>query len=403
MAFCRLVFPLLVVSVISCYASNVPLYIWGDKINDPVRANPLETVTPDQLLNVLHKELAEDQRVVVFYEETLSVEDFSRKNSLGETSFPYLSSKVGDAIYLSSVENPVGVLNALSDESTTIKLTENGLSEEIPAADASTGKYVFVALNDAVEDESRTNLLQRHDAFMQETISKLQENGDDVLAVYTARYPSWIVTDAREIHSRVRRDLSFNGTVTSLDGILINVKSISLTSANETTPLTSFTSATSNYTDSVVTATFQFANQTSITLNFHAAGGYWFFGTVGLSIGSSVTESLLPVDEVFAILGFSYRCAQYVKFSTVNETIDYTITFENLKVQPYFGPTNTTTLFGDSVNCVGFFTAPIWAGLFITFLLLAITFYGIMMMMDIRTMDRFDDPKGKTITINASE
>lgn len=41
--------------------------------------------------------------------------------------------------------------------------------------------------------------------------------------------------------------------------------------------------------------------------------------------------------------------------------------------------------------------------MFITFMLLIILTYGITFIMDIRTMDRFDDPKGKTITINASE
>lgn len=46
---------------------------------------------------------------------------------------------------------------------------------------------------------------------------------------------------------------------------------------------------------------------------------------------------------------------------------------------------------------------PIWSGLFITFLLVLILSFGISMMMNIKTMDRFDDPKGKTITISAAE
>lgn len=29
--------------------------------------------------------------------------------------------------------------------------------------------------------------------------------------------------------------------------------------------------------------------------------------------------------------------------------------------------------------------------------------YGLVFMMDIKTMDRFDDPKGKTITVNVTE
>lgn len=50
-----------------------------------------------------------------------------------------------------------------------------------------------------------------------------------------------------------------------------------------------------------------------------------------------------------------------------------------------------------------FFTAPILAGLFVVFILLFIVTWGIIMIMDIKTMDRFDDPKGKTISINVVE
>lgn len=61
------------------------------------------------------------------------------------------------------------------------------------------------------------------------------------------------------------------------------------------------------------------------------------------------------------------------------------------------------SMFDDPYNCVGFTTIPIWSGLFVTFILLLIMTFGLTMMMDIKTMDRFDDAKGKTITINTSE
>lgn len=60
-------------------------------------------------------------------------------------------------------------------------------------------------------------------------------------------------------------------------------------------------------------------------------------------------------------------------------------------------------MFNDAYDCVGFTTIPIWSGLFVTFILAVIMTMGLTMIMDIKTMDRFDDPKGKTIIINASE
>jgi V-type H+-transporting ATPase S1 subunit len=59
--------------------------------------------------------------------------------------------------------------------------------------------------------------------------------------------------------------------------------------------------------------------------------------------------------------------------------------------------------FGDAYNCELFFTPPIWSGLFVTSILALIMMWGLVMIMDIRTMDQFDDPKGKTITISVSE
>lgn len=73
-----------------------------------------------------------------------------------------------------------------------------------------------------------------------------------------------------------------------------------------------------------------------------------------------------------------------------------------MQIQP-FNSTNHTYAFGDAYDCVGFTTAPIWSGLFVTFILVLIMTFGLTMMMEIKTMDRFDDPKGKTITVNVSE
>jgi len=59
--------------------------------------------------------------------------------------------------------------------------------------------------------------------------------------------------------------------------------------------------------------------------------------------------------------------------------------------------------FGRSYDCVGFFSIGILSGWFITILLLGLLTWGIKMVMNVNTMDRFDDPKGKTITVNATD
>lgn len=70
-----------------------------------------------------------------------------------------------------------------------------------------------------------------------------------------------------------------------------------------------------------------------------------------------------------------------------------------------FNPlSNSTTRFTDNVwDCVEFFTIPIWMGIITTLLLVMILFYGMTMISNLTTMDRFDDPKGKTITVTVNE
>ena len=71
-----------------------------------------------------------------------------------------------------------------------------------------------------------------------------------------------------------------------------------------------------------------------------------------------------------------------------------------LKVQP-FGVNESAIKpnFTMAVDCSGWYTGPIWSGLIVTILLIAILSYGLAMISKVTTMDRFDDPKGKTISV----
>lgn len=82
------------------------------------------------------------------------------------------------------------------------------------------------------------------------------------------------------------------------------------------------------------------------------------------------------------------------------------IVIADIQMQPLFNAADGIKLdkFSDRWNdCTGFFSAGIWGALFVVILLVSILSVGLTMIMDIKTMDRFDDPKGKTITINAQE
>lgn len=70
--------------------------------------------------------------------------------------------------------------------------------------------------------------------------------------------------------------------------------------------------------------------------------------------------------------------------------------------QAQFGPSKDNQ-FGRANDCVGFFSIGALAGLTVALVLTLVLAFGLALIMNISTMDRFDDPKGKTISVTASE
>lgn len=175
----------------------------------------------------------------------------------------------------------------------------------------------------------------------------------------------------------------------------------------------------------------------SCSFSFSAGSGSWNLdylnvtynvdinGTKGSGTNSAMETSFLTSTP----LGFSYHCyigdMIYETSAQANSSTDgAAVQFVSLQVwllslgiDLYLISISTVWIwllqvqafqisgdkFGYYNDCVGFFTLPIWTGIIVTLILVAILTFGILMLMNIQTMDRFDDPKGKTITVNVME
>jgi len=137
-----------------------------------------------------------------------------------------------------------------------------------------------------------------------------------------------------------------------------------------------------------------------LSFNFdNVTTGYWYLRSVDLIISEQNDNYVLKSSvEIYAPLGMSYHCGSPVTFK--NGTTE--LVFEDLQVEPFFFKAGSLS-FSEAIDEVPFFTPAIWSGIFVTFLLALIFTWGITMIMDIRTMDQFDDPKGKTITVSATD
>lgn len=153
---------------------------------------------------------------------------------------------------------------------------------------------------------------------------------------------------------------------------------------------------TINDTEKTTVALNMVAGTHKIGMVLNLSGGTWTANP--LSYGDKRAFSSVPIS---AYNRKSFGCGQFRLSDAVTS-----IYFEDFQIQPLFNPGEgeTITVFSDTANdCVGFFSPAILGALFVIVILFMILSCGLTMIMDIRSNDRFDDPKGKTITINAQE
>ncbi|XP_041349789.1 V-type proton ATPase subunit S1-like [Gigantopelta aegis] len=133
----------------------------------------------------------------------------------------------------------------------------------------------------------------------------------------------------------------------------------------------------------------------------------WSLQNLTVSVDSanqsnSVKDLLMNVRELYMDLPvkFSYHCSLMTLTSIDKNGTYVKITFNGFQFQPFRSKGNR---FGDGWDCVGYFTTPILMGLLPVAMLVFILFCGMYMLAGLSTMDRFDDPKGKTVNVNVQE
>lgn len=162
--------------------------------------------------------------------------------------------------------------------------------------------------------------------------------------------------------------------------------------------LTTATAEFNTTSDTIMNAALV-AGTTHIGITIELSGGTWRANAFSYN-GDLRFKSTVPVS---AYDRKSFGCGDLHLFEITTAT---EITLENVQIQPLFQPAagEVLTAFSDHHNdCVGFFSPAIWGALFVVILLMSIMSCGITFILDIKTNDRFDDPKGKTITISAQE
>ncbi|XP_034193902.1 uncharacterized protein LOC117610509 [Osmia lignaria lignaria] len=374
------------------YADNaVPVLLWGGSVNSdlPTTAvNPFLKTTSKEFDSFLRKTLENLPPVLLYVKDNLCVEDLVKHKQ-------HLQKIVAtDSLhYYPAVEKAVNTVEDLSSYNQTYNDYIDSVSD---------GQLLIMPIN---------NL-----DVIPETYKTIKDSSPNLIALLTGKSCNY-----RRSERVKRADTSANDTsdpflVSSGRVLLYSSRALSVklpdqtkyidlplryTSSENTDPQTSSYNLILKF-----NGTGQPIFKHELTFMFEVkTAGYYTLKTIKYMLYPSTNnidseQNLTTKTDIVFPFNFSYHCSDTIIFRNNSTVLNIT----NFQVQLDAAViVNNTRAFDDAYDCVGFTTIPIWTGIFVTAILALIMIWALTMILDIRTMDRFDDPKGKTITISAQE
>ncbi|XP_064155761.1 V-type proton ATPase subunit S1-like isoform X1 [Anguilla rostrata] len=457
MAF--LLFLSAILSTGSC-GGQVPLVLWSSEGHPVPRQTPPpagHVVSAAELDSYLSSVLAATPRnTLLFLQDELSVDDFTVFGGVfgnkEDSVFPHLESA------LKASSSPL-VLPALSwgGSSAVLPLLQQHLGT--PPLYLDPPSLTHLRLNASVAallvirlpykagsgPESSRDALSGNDAVIGQVLDIMKAQAVPYTAIYTAFKPSrQVAEDLSEGVQSVGRSLlqapagtlaplqySVNGTAC----ILLWAESLEVsvfnktwqtydlapetfsTSLNVTNPNVTLANSTCGATQAESRLVLNYANilgfrKFSLTFTmsrrfYPVSAREWFtLDAVELEYDGQ-TAFFNGSRDLNAPAEYSYHCASVTSFSHAllvpfdpTESGQWRLSFTDFQIQGFSvaGPR-----FSYASDCASFFTPGIWMGLIVTLLMLLILTYGLHMITQLRTMDRFDDPKGPAISVPLNE
>lgn len=394
-----------------------------------------------QVISYLNSALGSDPHtVLLFLQEKLSKDDFTMYGGVfgnkQDSAFPNLeaalqssSSVVLPAVSWTSAsaitalqQEKLGVSPLLVDPDTLSHLQLN----------ASGSNLLIISL--PYNTESHTSckqVLLSNDETIGKVLSAIKLQDVPYTAIYTGLQPSRVIAEPslskqpmgrsllQEVVDDVKPPIMFNNTeggpCIMLWAQTLNVSFTTSTPAEWTdlstqTPTLDGSMCNSSNSRLVLNYVGGIVLSFAMSQRFYpvSARNWFVLDTVTLQ-SNNVVASFSGNRSIYAPAEYSFHCQSVNSFRdallsplvSTGDASQWRVNFVDFQIQG-FGLSNGTN-FSYASDCAGFFTAGIWMGLIVTLLMLWILTYGLHMIMQINTMDRFDDPKGPSIAVPQSE
>ncbi|XP_063320090.1 V-type proton ATPase subunit S1-like [Pelmatolapia mariae] len=275
--------------------------------------------------------------------------------------------------------------------------------------------------------KSCKEVLHENDEIIGKVLSSMKAKNIPYTAIYTGFQPSRVISETpisdqpvgrsllQAAVSEVKPPIMFNvsgGPCIMLWAQNLNVSlgpNLPWTDLAQETP--SLVGSLCNGSTSRLVLTYQsgFTLSFSMSKRFYSVSAREWFSLDAVELQhANLHASYIASRDINAPAEYSFHCQSVATFGdallskniTEGNSSEWKLNFINFQIQG-FGLSSTN--FSYASDCATFFTPAIWMGLVTVLLTLLILVYGLHMIMQINTMDRFDDPKGPSISVPQSE
>ena len=366
----------------SVYAGNsVPVMLWlGESSNS--HTNPLQKTAKIDFEEILHKRLGrKTPPLILFVKDSLCIEDIKEHKNLQHLN------DAGSLTFLTSVDSPLEVFEDLKQTYILSYPTEDNL---VPVNE---GQLAILQISDLT--------------IVPKIYNMLKESSPNLKAALTGRVCSFTLHERFKRAATNESSTDDKSMIISNDKVLFYVDKAPVIQIGSTEVKLEMANYIVRDNETGYDLAIDFKDNYKLTVKFRNSSGYFNINGVEYEHENDKFELKNNGDTYFP-MKYSYHCQGNTLFryyKTNKDTSSSTIKkiilkLSNLQVQ--LNPSNGT--FSKEVyDCTGIFSIPILSGIFVTAVLGLIMIWALLMIMDINTNDRFDDPKGKTITVTAQE
>ncbi|KAJ3586266.1 hypothetical protein NHX12_012666 [Muraenolepis orangiensis] len=420
---------------------TVPLLLWSTEslppLSPPVAGHivPSSQLTAD-LTSVLRPG---PHTVLLFLQDKLSKEDFTRYGGVygNKQDGVFLNLEAAMQSSASSLVLPALEWSAASDAPALLQETL-GVSPVLVDPDTLSGLQLNPANSTLLYfnlpyctglHKSCEQVLRSNDEIIGKVLSIMKDKNMLYTAIYTGLQPSRIIPETSmseqppgrsllqaPVVDDVRAPIMFNDSGATCIMLWAQNLNISLTTnmvwIDLATQTPTLDGSSCNGTNSVLVLNYPSGIVLTFAMSqklFPVSARNWFtLDSVRLE-SNNTAVAFTGARGIYAPAEYSFHCmsvnsfrdALLVRGETNLNTTHWMLNFVNFQIQG-FGLANGA-VFSYASDCAGFFTAGIWMGLLTTLLMLWILTYGLSMILQVHTMDRFDDPKGPSISVPQTE